>query len=222
LIVELTAPAFLIAGLATSPHCALMCGAVSATHLQTRGALTAAHAQLVVNLGRVSGYALLGALAAGAGSWLLPRLPGEAIGRWLQLGAALAMILVGALQMRARAARPACCAQPPLRFALGPVPVRLFLQGLLWAALPCGVLYGVLLLASFSGTAAQGALLAGAFGLGTTPLLWASGALVGTLGRRRTALRSAAGLALMLIGAAMTIAIAVHGADPLGWCVAHA
>jgi len=199
-----------------------MCGALNAAQLRSRGDLPASHAQLIVNAGRVAGYALLGAVAGGAGSWLLARLPDVAVGRWLQLGAALAMILAGAWQLRSRSARQSCCERPTLRPTRGPVAVRLFVQGLLWAALPCGALYGVLLLASFSGDARAGALLAGAFGIGTTPLLWASGALVDALGTRRVALRAAAGFALILIGVAMTIAIAWHGADPLGWCAARA
>ncbi len=223
--VELSAPAFLIAGLATSPHCALMCGGINAAQLRDRGDLSVASAQAWVNAGRIAGYAMLGAIAGVFGGWLLPRLSEvAALGRWLQLGAALTLVAIGGLQMRSARVRPECCVKPTLRSARGPLQLRLFLQGTLWAAMPCGVLYGVLLLASFSASVATGALLAGAFGLGTTPLLWASAELVQALAARRPqrALRLATGVALILIGLAATAVIALHGGDPFGWCATRA
>lgn len=221
LAVELTAPALFAAGLAASPHCALMCGALGAAQMRTRGAVPWREAQLLVHWGRVLGYSALGALAGTLGAVLLPALPQPGIGRIVQGLAALLLILGGLLQFRGAHILPrACCARPPECFARWPARVRLFLQGLAWAALPCGILYGVLMLASFTGSAAGGALLMASFGLGTVPLLLASGGLAHALTQARggSALQYGAGIALIFLGVAAGAAALSHGSDLFAWC----
>jgi hypothetical protein len=224
-VVELSASALFAAGLAASPHCALMCGALNAAQMRARGDLPWREAQLILQCGRVTGYAVLGAVAGGLGGTLLAALPQPGVGRFVQASAALLLILAGLLQLKGVSASPrTCCTKPDLRFAAWPLRPRLFLQGLIWAALPCGILYGVLLLASFAGTAASGALLMTAFGLGTLPLLWASGGMVQALTRThgRRALQYGSGVALLLLGLASATAALMQSAGFFAWCVAHA
>jgi uncharacterized protein len=47
--------------------------------------------------------------------------------------------------------------------------------GLLWGALPCGLVYGALTAAAFAGSPAAGAAAMLAFGIGTLPWLLAAG-----------------------------------------------
>ena len=206
----LGAPALLLAGLAASPHCALMCGPMAA--LGGRGLATGSPRQalLLTQAGRVLGYATLGALAGASGQWLMQLLPALATGRLLQAAAAVASLALGLWLLLGKGRLAGCCASrsgaslPPL------------LRGLLWAALPCGVLYAVLLLAMLTASARDGALLAGAFALGGAPLL----ALIGWLGARRPAAplaARAAGLWLVVLGTA-TLLMLAGGAFVPAWC----
>jgi sulfite exporter TauE/SafE len=54
-------------------------------------------------------------------------------------------------------------------------PLKLLAMGALWGALPCGMVYSVLLTAMLSGSALSGAAVMLAFGLGTLPMLLAMG-----------------------------------------------
>lgn len=54
-----------------------------------------------------------------------------------------------------------------------------FALGLIWGATPCALIYGVLPVAMFAGSAADGALVMLAFGLGTLPNLLAAGWMLG-------------------------------------------
>src|SRR6185437_7395986 len=61
---------------------------------------------------------------------------------------------------------------PPLRELLPTRPVpRAFFLGMLWGWLPCGLVYSVLLVAAFAGSAGAGSATMTAFGLGTLPAL---------------------------------------------------
>jgi sulfite exporter TauE/SafE len=222
-VVELTMPALFAAGLAASPHCALMCGPLNAAQLQTRGDLNWREAQLLANGGRIFGYATLGALAGGVGSLLLPSLPAVQTGPWIQALAALLLIVAGLRHLRQPKSKPACCLRVP-RLGRLPLRLRLFAQGMLWAALPCAILYGIVLLAAFSASAAYGAFLMAAFGLGTSPLLWASGELVQRLAQRqpRRALRLSTGAVLVTLGLISAMAVLGAPAEWLLWCRAPA
>ena len=72
----------------------------------------------------------------------------------------------------------------------------------MWGFLPCGLVYGVLATAIAAGSAARGALVMAAFGLGTLPNLLAAGLAAETLSRwlRRPRLRLFAGVAVVLLG----------------------
>jgi hypothetical protein len=86
------------------------------------------------------------------------------------------------------------------------LPIRSWVQavgvGLVWAWLPCGLVYSVLILALGTGSPVQGALVMLAFGLGTLPNLLGIGLLAGAAARYMESawLRRAAGLLVMGFG----------------------
>lgn len=208
LVAELTAPALFVAGASTSLHCALMCGAINAAQVRSQGAVPLRQALLLVHGGRVLGYALLGVLAGALGARLALWLPDALAGRALQGFAALTLVVAGAQHwfkgdglLMARSRQHRGCTPFAVR---SPSPLRLFAQGLLWALMPCGILYTVVLLAALSASPLAGFLLLAAFGLGTVPLMGVSGGLLGVATRPRDArgLRRGAGAALVTLGLA--------------------
>ncbi|MCD6732530.1 MAG: sulfite exporter TauE/SafE family protein [Burkholderiaceae bacterium] len=191
--------AFLL-GLFGGVHCASMCGGIVALlgarhrmmplRLQPGGAAVAALRsgtllQFAYNLGRVGSYSAAGALAGAVGSaaWMAERvLP---VQQASFVAANLVLIVLGlALTGGFRRLRVL------ERFGAGawkrvaPIASRLlgatsvpgaFAAGVAWGWVPCGMVYGVLAAALVSGSAAQGALLLLAFGIGTLPNLLALG-----------------------------------------------
>jgi uncharacterized protein len=214
--IELTAPALFLAGLAVSPHCMLMCGGVAAAAVQRPGGLSPRQTALWVHGGRLLGYAALGAVAGMAGAVLLRGLPSLLLGDALRLLAAGALLVIGLLQWRV-AAQPDCRAP-----AASAARTRsgLLLRGMLWSLLPCAVLYAVLALAVLSARPVSGALLAGAFGAGTLPLLLSGSVLAGLLtGFGAQRLRRAGGSVLAGLGALTVVAVLYPQSGlVLPWC----
>lgn len=214
---ELTLLAFAAAGLASGPHCALMCGPLQTLRLNTLS--RPGRGLLLIHAGRIAGYALLGGLAALGGLLLFRQLPAPAGGRGLQLLAALVLLAMGARQLMGHAS--GCC--PPKRSAV-PSPrsdAALFAQGLLWAAMPCAALYAMLFIAMLSASPLYAALLMAAFGLGTLPLLGATGALLRRAGASPGRLRRIGGSALIACAVATLSALTLgSGSEALGWCLA--
>ncbi len=150
-----------------------------------RGGARRLGALLPYNAGRLVTYTSLGAAAGAVGSfgWLLGEaLPvqqaafaatnvllvamGLYVAGWKRLGHAIEA--VGAIAWRR--VRPLATA------SLGrPGPVAAAAAGALWGLVPCGMVYAVLAGALLSGSAANGAALMLAFGLGTLPNLLALG-----------------------------------------------
>ena len=183
---------FLI-GLLGGVHCAGMCGGiVSALSLQTPGPAvrpgSAWAIHLAYNLGRISSYAVAGALMGAIGSL------GLLLNNWLPVqmslyvGANLMMVALGlyltgltqtlAFTERAgqwlwRRVQPATRRFLPVRGAAQAFPL-----GMLWGWLPCGLVYSVLTMTLLSGSAARGAAIMLAFGLGTLPNLMLAGLLL--------------------------------------------
>lgn len=242
-IAELTAPALFLAGATSSLHCALMCGAVNAAQARSHGPVPLRQALALVHGGRVLGYALLGLLAGALGAQLAFWLPDTLGGRALQGLAALALVVAGVQHWRGPSgdglprsrSRHAGCAARRVRspspdvhaarekidLTLFSTRVRLFGQGLLWALMPCGILYTVVLLAGLAARPVAGFFLLAAFGLGTVPLMGATGGLLGLAARpqRARVLRHAAGAALVTVGVAGTLALALGDGWPALLCM---
>jgi sulfite exporter TauE/SafE len=164
-------------------------------------------ALLPYHLGRMIGYALLGALTGGMAG-LITQLSGM---RYLLALLLLAAAVMMALQASARLPerwRPRLGHLPALpgpgvrltglvgRLMASPTGWRGLGLGLALSALPCGMLYAALAGAAATGSALAGAIAMSAFVLGTVPAL-VGVALLGRLFLRRS------GPALQLAGAAL-------------------
>lgn len=183
----------LIAGALSGAHCATMCGGIAGAlqgqapvtlHRSRRAALWHGLATaLPHNIGRIASYTLIGLIAGAAGSgwiqfqdsaWLRQALFGVANVLLIALGLSLmfrrqlanaAERIGGHVWQRIR--------PPAARLMANATPTKRLLLGFLWGAMPCALIYAMLLSALASGSAAHGAMLMLAFGLGTLPNLLA-------------------------------------------------
>ena len=199
-------PAMLAAGLASSAHCALMCGALAA------GSRRSFDADRLV--GRLAAYAVIGAIAGGAGAWLLQA------GAWSDAGQGVRLLLLPVVvwllvrSARARRARPCC--EPGARRASKASHVRGVALGFASALLPCPLLLAAAGYAMLSGGAVAGAALLLAFCVGTTPAVQ-TGAWMWS----RAATTLPARAPVLVAGASALALIAAVGAPALiGWCAA--
>lgn len=171
---------------------------------------------LCYNTGRLSSYALAGALAGGIAAGLLR---GADVLGWLAPAQRVAyamtnivLVLLGlyltqwwnGLARMETWGSGLWARLRPLAGRLVPVdtPAKALLLGSLWGWLPCGMVYSALLTALMSGTALQGALTMLAFGAGTLPVLLAAG-LSGARLRQlaaRPLVRRTAGLLVLAFG----------------------
>jgi sulfite exporter TauE/SafE len=214
---ELTLFAALVAGLVGSTHCLGMCGGIAgALGVSARAATDAgpgaALYTLLFNIGRISSYTLIGALAGwlGAGLMSAADLPAWSAAARGLTGAL--MVLIG-LQIAFGWSLLRFVEESGARFwaRLAPVARRLLplrtprqalMLGMLWGWLPCGLVYSILLMALLAGDPAGSALLMAAFGLGTLPAMTLTG-LAGTrlkLSIKRPGVRLLAGLAVVFLG----------------------
>ncbi|RDK10689.1 sulfite exporter TauE/SafE family protein [Cupriavidus lacunae] len=232
-------------------HCAAMCGGVALAAEQRRGmpatvSLVRSRAGwlvelLVMHMGRISTYMLLGAAlgAAGASAWKQDYLP---VQRWLFGVGSLMLLWSGWRLLRGStftvnwlerlAARGSAAVARRLGRLAGGMPAfvrargglaRRYGVGLAWGLVPCGMVYGALTLALLAGNAGSGALVMGVFGLGTLPNLLVLSGLSGYLRllSRRRGVRLGAGLAVMAFGG-LGIARAVllpHSLAEQGFCL---
>ncbi len=217
----------LLMGLAGGPHCVAMCGAACAGLGQAAGARKL-QALSAFQIGRLAGYSALGALAAvsvqGLG-WLTTQ---SAAIRPLWTLLHLAAMALGVLLLL-QARQPVWLDQPARRLwarvrrfherrgALAPL-----LVGVLWALMPCGLLYSALMVAALTSSALDGALTMALFALGSSVSLWAGPWLwlrLQTLGDGAWGMRLA-GLALLGVSAWGLWMGLVHDQAP--WCVTPA
>jgi sulfite exporter TauE/SafE len=183
--------AMLALGLASGVHCAGMCGGIVVAFSARQQPLLPARAilrrQAIFNAGRITSYAIAGAVA-GATAYLLAALPLQTA---LYAFANVALVLVG-LQLAGWSA-PLHAIEAlgaPLWRRLQPYAARLsaasgsgsaYGAGVLWGWLPCGLVYAALAASAASGSPERAALGMAAFGLGTLPWLLAAGAFASRL-----------------------------------------
>ena len=166
---------------------------------------------LAFNAGRIGSYAIAGALAGLLGSVpaLINLAAVQTAAYWLAnaMLVALGLTLMNAWHGLARIEQAGQViwrrVQPAIRRLL---PVQHAWQALalggLWGWVPCGMVYSVLMTALLTGSAAQGALVMLAFGLGTLPLLFSIG-IAGTSMQaflQRPRVRIAAGALVLAFG----------------------
>ncbi len=209
--------AALLMGFFGSPHCLGMCGGlVTAFGLSMKDVSPTKRRALVAtyHLGRLTSYALLGLVAGLIGVTVLaPLLQGNSMPRIL-LG--LVLVFVGVTMLGApfltkleRFGMRFWQYLSPLRqkvFPLNTFP-RALTAGLLWGFLPCGLVYGALLIAVVAHNPLSGAALMFVFGLGTIPMLVATHETVGWLRDKigRFRLRQLNGAVMVLSGLAVAV-----------------
>jgi sulfite exporter TauE/SafE len=238
-------PVFAV-GLAGSVHCVGMCGGIvgalsaagparartipivpAATAVPVASAFDGALRVLGYNAGRIGSYMVAGALAGG----LANGAAGLAhIARWQGIAYVLANAMLVALGLylmnawhglaRVEAAGNVLWrrVQPAMKYLvpMDTLPKAVALGGL-WGWVPCGMVYSVLLTALLSGSAASGAAVMLAFGLGTLPMLLALG-LAGARIRQamqRPVVRAACGMLVLGFG---VLGMIRHASGlPHGW-----
>jgi sulfite exporter TauE/SafE len=174
----------LMAGLLGSGHCFGMCGGIAGSLgvlTGQGGRRTSFAAALVFNIGRLGGYAILGAFAGWllAGSGEMLSIPGWS--RWLRIMTAALILMVGlrflfdwrGLDRIERLGAGVWKRIMPLAIRASALPgsVGRLALGLCWGFLPCGLVYTVLLTAASTGKATTGASVMLAFGVGTLPAM---------------------------------------------------
>ncbi len=178
--------AVFMVGLLGGVHCLGMCGSIVGIFTAQVPQNTARWPfHLAYSSGRIASYAVAGALAGAIGqAGLLMR---DVVPVQHLLFALSSLMLValglylaglwGAVRVIEQAGRGLWRRLQPYTARLLPVHTlpRALGLGALWGWLPCGLVYSVLVAALASGSAAQGALIMLAFGLGTLPNLLAIG-----------------------------------------------
>ena len=224
--------AALAAGLLGGVHCAGMCGGIAASLAAgTRG--PALPRQLAFNAGRVGSYAVAGAIAGAFGGAMTTAAVLDA--RLVLLVLANVFIVLvglyvagwgGAILRLEAIGVPLWRRIEPLRKRFFPIDTtaRALGAGAVWGWIPCGLVYGMLVLAIASGGPLQGALVMAAFGAGTLPALLAAGLAAAKLmgWRKHPAVRRTAGaLLLAMAGVGLARVPALHDALIRGWnCIA--
>lgn len=200
-------------GLASTLHCAGMCGSIAAGLLHLGAPRNAAEGIRLVALthaGRIVSYVLAGTLVGALGAPAIGWLDREIAFRFIQWAGAAALMWIGLStagllppisamdrMMAPMANRLARLASPLLGRG-----ATALAGGLTWGLMPCAMVYGALFTAMLSGSALGGGTVMAAFGLGTLPGLLATTVGIRTLvaAARRRALRVAAGLAIAILG----------------------
>jgi uncharacterized protein len=167
-----------VMGLAGGPHCVAMCGAACGSIAQINGK----QAVWQFQAGRLLGYSSLGALAAASVGLLA----------WLSSQTSIlhplwtffhVFILSWGLVLLIYARQPIWIDRLGRQIwqyvrRLAQVRGGVLLTGMLWAFMPCGLLYSAVLVASLSGSPVQGAISMAAFAIGSSlslvlgPWLW--------------------------------------------------
>ena len=209
--------AFLV-GLLGSTHCLGMCGGiVSALTFGLSEDLRRSPARLLpylltYNLGRITSYAVAGAIVGALGAGLFGLAPSTVARALARIVTGLFMIALGlylagwwpGLQRLEQWGGVAWARLEPVGRKLLPVssPLKALGFGLVWGWLPCGMVYAALATALGAGGPLQGAAFMVAFGLGTLPMLLAVGGAAGWFRNaiRTPVVRTTAGLLIIAFG----------------------
>jgi hypothetical protein len=208
--------AALLAGLAGSGHCLGMCGGIAGALAMRRpqaGFGTKLGYALAYNLSRITSYALAGALAGLLGRTLLAAVDVKpmsiafrVVAGAIMIAAALQLVfgwrLLGPLESAGsglwRRVAPWAGKQGQSSGIGGAIGL-----GLAWGWLPCGMTYSMLLLSATTASAAWGAAVMLAFGLGTLPSMVTATVAFERIARAlssRATLRNVAGALLLAFG----------------------
>jgi sulfite exporter TauE/SafE len=203
----------LLMGLASSLHCAGMCGSIASSMLfliDPKGSPRSRAATLMTaQLARVLAYVLAGGVLGAFGSGLYGLFDQHAAYRVLQWAAGVTLGWIG---LSVAGLIPPMAVLDRL---MAPVARRLIAvpaggpgfaapatMGLVWGFLPCAMVYGALFTAMLTATAQGGATLMLGFGLGTLPAVTATALGLTSLTRyaRGPAARMVVGLSIAGLG----------------------
>lgn len=202
-------------GLASTLHCAGMCGAISCSLLlaqERNGMRSPQTAFALTHLGRIMAYATAGALIGTIGAPAIGWLDREAAFRLLQWAAAASLIWIGmstagvlpSLTILDRSFAVVAGGVGRMRIGGTPRHALPLVAGMAWGFMPCAMVYAALFTAMLTGSGSGGAVSMASFGIGTLP-----GLIAATFGfHRLTAAarggigRVAAGFAIALFGVA--------------------
>ena len=201
-------------GLFGSPHCLGMCGGiVTAFGLSMQHVSDSKKNGLILtyHLGRLISYSLLGLIASFVGVAIFQSIMSNSAPR-IVLGSVLVLIGLAMLglplfnQLEKFGMR-FWQSLAPIRKKVFPIDSfgKALFAGLLWGFLPCGLVYGALMMAIAGNNVATGAALMFVFGLGTMPMLIATQKTVGMLQSsiKNFRLRQINGVIMMLSGLAV-------------------
>lgn len=199
--------AALLSGLVGGIHCIAMCGGVAAGVSVSMQGAPPLRSAVIANIGRILGYAAMGAIVGGLGAGLLQLLRFDGLMLAMRMAVGIVMVLIAlrllgvgdSLRFLSKPGTALWRRLAPLQRRL--IPARRWPQqlalGVLWGWLPCGLSYSLLTAAWFTASAWHGALLMASFGVGTLitvlPLTWSGARVAGALNRRGPRL-AAAGL----------------------------
>jgi len=183
-----TATGILAASLVGSVHCAGMCGGFVCFYTGAGSGTDAAalRAHAMYNVGRLTSYLTLGAIAGaiGAGVSSLGTMAGVQHAAAMVAGALMIGWAISTIAAQRGVRRGALRAPESWQRALGrvlhavreqPIATRAWLTGMLTTMLPCGWLYVFVATAGGSGSIRAGVLTMAVFWLGTVPALLAVG-----------------------------------------------
>lgn len=175
----------LLVGLLGGTHCVGMCGGIVSA--LSMGGKSRFSLHLAYSSGRIVSYALAGAIAGALGGMSLALSNQLPVRIALYVLANLMLVALGfyligltrALAFTEQLGQPLWRHLQPLsrRYLPARTVAQAFPLGLLWGWLPCGLVYSALVSALSSGSAASGAGLMLAFGVGTLPNLLLAGLL---------------------------------------------
>lgn len=201
-------------GLFGSPHCLGMCGGiVTAFGLSMQHVSDSKKNGLILtyHVGRLISYSLLGLIASLVGVAIFQSIMSNSAPR-IVLGAVLVLIGLAMLGLPLfnhleKVGMRFWQSLAPLRKKVFPIDSfgKALFAGLLWGFLPCGLVYGALMMAIAGNNIATGAALMFVFGLGTMPMLIATQKTVGMLQSsiKNFRLRQINGVIMMLSGLAV-------------------
>lgn len=201
-------------GLFGSPHCLGMCGGiVTAFGLSMQHVSESKKNGLILtyHVGRLISYSLLGLIASLVGVAIFQSIMSNSAPR-IVLGAVLVLIGLAMLGLPLfnhleKVGMRFWQSLAPLRKKVFPIDSfgKALFAGLLWGFLPCGLVYGALMMAIAGNNIATGAALMFVFGLGTMPMLIATQKTVGMLQSsiKNFRLRQINGVIMMLSGLAV-------------------
>lgn len=179
-------------GLISSLHCIGMCGGIITLLMRQAADDTSGKKQilgysLLYNLGRISSYTIAGLIAGLFGAAFLQTLQTSNAHFYLQLFAALILILIALniLGLTTFTQKLESLGQFLWRRLqvvgkrLTPLnsPLKVWLFGMVWGWLPCGLVYSALLYSLTTADPVQAAMVMLFFGLGTLPSMLSAGYL---------------------------------------------